>query len=178
MTKIYNPVSSPEEIRLKARSMLDAVVCDEKTSTFLEKASWNWAVDFCNSKEIILKWDNFSFRNAYTQKILSVRYNLRQRPDLLELMKTGQHSIKNFVFAKPHEILPEKWEAAFESAAKKALRFSDISCMDPKDMSDGALTCGKCKSKKTSYYEMQTRSADEPMTIFAKCHACGSRWKQ
>lgn len=41
----------------------------------------------------------------------------------------------------------------------------------------GILTCGKCRSNKgTSYYQMQTRSADEPMTTFASCK-CGHRWK-
>jgi DNA-directed RNA polymerase subunit M/transcription elongation factor TFIIS len=41
---------------------------------------------------------------------------------------------------------------------------------------EGILTCPKCKSKKTSYYQMQTRSADEPMTTYAQCQ-CGHRWK-
>jgi len=29
---------------------------------------------------------------------------------------------------------------------------------------NGAYTCGKCKSSKTSYFQLQIRSADEPMT--------------
>lgn len=29
---------------------------------------------------------------------------------------------------------------------------------------DGALRCGKCKSRNTEYTQKQTRSADEPMT--------------
>jgi DNA-directed RNA polymerase subunit M/transcription elongation factor TFIIS len=39
------------------------------------------------------------------------------------------------------------------------------------------LKCGKCKSNNTSYTQMQTRSADEPMTTFAHCKDCGNRWK-
>ncbi|EPX70579.1 transcription elongation factor TFIIS [Schizosaccharomyces octosporus yFS286] len=39
------------------------------------------------------------------------------------------------------------------------------------------FTCGKCKQKKVSYYQMQTRSADEPMTTFCECVVCGNRWK-
>jgi DNA-directed RNA polymerase subunit M/transcription elongation factor TFIIS len=78
----------------------------------------------------------------------------------------------------PAVLRAEKWAEAFEKAAKQALRFSDASCMDPKDMPDGMLQCRKCGSKKTSYYELQTRSADEPMTVFARCHECPNRWKQ
>jgi transcription elongation factor S-II len=41
----------------------------------------------------------------------------------------------------------------------------------------GQFKCGKCKSVKTTYYQMQTRSADEPMTTFVTCMGCGNRWK-
>jgi len=37
--------------------------------------------------------------------------------------------------------------------------------------------CYKCKKRKCTYYEMQTRSADEPMTTFVTCLSCGNRWK-
>ena len=29
--------------------------------------------------------------------------------------------------------------------------------------------CGKCRKRQCSYYQMQTRSADEPMTTFVIC---------
>lgn len=37
--------------------------------------------------------------------------------------------------------------------------------------------CGKCGQKKTTYNQVQTRSADEPMTTFVYCMHCGNRWK-
>lgn len=40
------------------------------------------------------------------------------------------------------------------------------------------LRCGKCKKNQVEYYEMQTRGADEPMTVFAHCLHCGKRWTQ
>jgi DNA-directed RNA polymerase subunit M/transcription elongation factor TFIIS len=63
---------------------------------------------------------------------------------------------------------------------------------------EGQFKCGKCKSTKTTYYQMQTRSADEPMvsslllflmfialrtnapalqTTFVTCTTCNNRWK-
>jgi len=38
--------------------------------------------------------------------------------------------------------------------------------------------CGKCGQRKCAYYQLQTRSADEPMTTFITCIPCGNRWKQ
>ncbi|OAA81692.1 transcription elongation factor s-ii [Akanthomyces lecanii RCEF 1005] len=48
--------------------------------------------------------------------------------------------------------------------------------MAEKSISD-SLECGKCKKKKVSYTQAQTRSADEPMTTFCECMNCGNRWK-
>jgi len=41
----------------------------------------------------------------------------------------------------------------------------------------GMFTCGKCKGTKTTYFQMQTRSSDEPMTTFVTCLTCNNRWK-
>lgn len=48
--------------------------------------------------------------------------------------------------------------------------------MAEKSISD-SLECGKCKKRKVSYTQAQTRSADEPMTTFCECMNCGNRWK-
>jgi transcription elongation factor S-II len=42
---------------------------------------------------------------------------------------------------------------------------------------EGFFTCNRCKTKKTTYYQLQTRSADEPMTTFVSCLNCGKNWK-
>ncbi|XP_071116977.1 transcription elongation factor S-II-like [Haliotis cracherodii] len=39
------------------------------------------------------------------------------------------------------------------------------------------LKCGKCGKKSVTYNQVQTRSADEPMTTFCYCNECGHRWK-
>ena len=40
-----------------------------------------------------------------------------------------------------------------------------------------AFTCKHCKESKCTYYQLQTRSADEPMTTFVTCTVCKTRWK-
>lgn len=39
--------------------------------------------------------------------------------------------------------------------------------------------CGRCKKWETTYYQLQTRSSDEPMTTFVSCctPGCNKRWR-
>lgn len=41
---------------------------------------------------------------------------------------------------------------------------------------EGSFVCKKCRSNRTAYYQLQTRSGDEPITTFVTCHR-GHRWK-
>ena len=38
------------------------------------------------------------------------------------------------------------------------------------------LKCGVCKKRNCTYNQLQTRSADEPMTTFVMCNECGHRY--
>ncbi|KAI5190178.1 transcription elongation factor S-II [Nematocida sp. AWRm77] len=37
--------------------------------------------------------------------------------------------------------------------------------------------CTKCKQRKCTYRQLQTRSADEPMTTYVHCVVCNNNWK-
>tara|TARA_B100001996_G_C18496356_1_gene529687 strand:+ start:208 stop:672 length:465 start_codon:yes stop_codon:yes gene_type:complete len=39
------------------------------------------------------------------------------------------------------------------------------------------FTCSKCKNNECKTYSLQTRSADEPTTIFVNCIKCNNTWK-
>jgi transcription elongation factor S-II len=82
---------------------------------------------------------------------------------------------------KPHEIaamtyeqqFPEHWKPIVD---REMMRFKAAYEITKVAMTD-QITCGKCKKNKITYIELQTRSADEPMTHFYTCLVCGNRWK-
>ena len=80
---------------------------------------------------------------------------------------------RKIAFMKHTDLLPEKWEVRLQ---EKRVRLENK--FFPKiEASTDNFTCGKCKSKACTYYQLQTRSADEPMTTFVTCTCCGNRWK-
>ena len=46
---------------------------------------------------------------------------------------------------------------------------------NPFEIEEGVLEC-KCGSKRVFSYQKQSRSADEPMSTYANCVACGNKW--
>ncbi|XP_055328990.1 DNA-directed RNA polymerase III subunit RPC10-like [Paramacrobiotus metropolitanus] len=61
----------------------------------------------------------------------------------------------------------------------KLKEFSEVlSGDDNAGRNETESTCPKCNHKRAYYHQMQTRSADEPMTIFYKCVSCGNQWRE
>lgn len=121
-----------------------------------------------------LSWEAKEFRYRYTAKVVAMEQALRNVPGLRERVASGELSLKKLASMKPWEIAPHAWEEAFDKVAKKHLV---ITTRDADSMPDGTVECRKCKSMKTGYYEMQTRAADEPSTLFFSCYKCGNRWR-
>lgn len=167
-----------EPVRTKVVDKFAEALGNRDMAKKLERCVYNWSIRTSRVDDIQLYWENPPFRYRYTTKALSLHFNLKnpKNPTLLERVLSGSLGLKNLTNASPTELFPEHWEAVHERVAARQLRkhlYIDVSTVP-----DGAFTCSKCKSKKTSFVEMQTRSADEPMTLFIQCLSCSKRWKQ
>ena len=65
---------------------------------------------------------------------------------------------------------------AMKNSRHKADLFLEIS-RGKYDVGEGSFKCSKCGSNETVAIERQTRSADEPMTIFVTCIHCNNHWR-
>lgn len=170
-----------ETVRARVAARFAQTLDSESLGKQLEIVLWNHTIRTCMKDKISLKWtltlNGRSFRQRYTQRAISLDiFNLKANDSLRQRLKSGDLPLKKFVLMTPYEMDPDRWTPVFERVAYKALR-KQIT-VDAENAPDGAFRCGKCKSMKTTFYQMQTRSADEPMTCFIQCLACGSRWKQ
>jgi transcription elongation factor S-II len=89
-------------------------------------------------------------------------------------LQKGEIVPQSLAFMTHQEFAPEKWKDLLDQKMKR-----DIAKYDKKiEASTDMFTCRKCKSKRSSYIELQTRSADEPATIFITCLDCGKQSKR
>jgi DNA-directed RNA polymerase subunit M/transcription elongation factor TFIIS len=50
--------------------------------------------------------------------------------------------------------------------------------LHPYEVEEGVIQCKKCNSWRVYSVSVQTRSSDEPMSVFAICTNCKIRWTQ
>jgi DNA-directed RNA polymerase subunit M/transcription elongation factor TFIIS len=65
----------------------------------------------------------------------------------------------------------------FDVEKQKMIEENDF-MVCPYEISEGALKCSRCSCKKIFSFSKQTRSIDEPATVFARCSECGHRWSE
>jgi transcription elongation factor S-II len=140
----------------------------------LEKGIFNETIQYCKKNRHELKWANKEFLKKYSQLSRKIIANITYTPNskaVKEKILNGTWSPETLASKTHVELYPELYTEIMEIVMKKYIGNT------VEQEHDGFFTCGKCKSKKTTYRQAQTRSADEPMTTFVTCLNCENRWK-
>ena len=143
----------------------------------LEKVCFNWTIDHCFDMCIPRSWESLEFKKIYNRKIRDVRFNISNQNNMKFVNDVVKHkiSVKKIPYMSSHEMYPELRTAIIDKRRQKELK----NWLWEKEMKQGTgmFKCRRCKSDQTSYYSLQTRSADEPMTNYITCHSCEYHWK-
>lgn len=165
-------ITNSEEFRKNIINKLEDIINDDVKSQNLEKGIYNYSIKEANNKKIIKKWDNPYFVQLYLDRLKSIFINLKNKNLLLRL-QTDDISPQILAYMTHQEMNEERWKTLLEQKMKRDANKFTTNIQARTDM----FTCRKCKSKRCTYYELQTRSADEPATIFVTCLDCGKNWK-
>jgi DNA-directed RNA polymerase subunit M/transcription elongation factor TFIIS len=135
----------------------------------LEEEILKSVVDYSKMNGIDVDWNNRVFWNTYRSKAVTVYRNI----DLWKDRLLEGFDIRTFVRMSAQDVCPERWRDTYEKTAEKDKKLYS------KSMTASILMfCSRCKKKTgCEYYQLQTRSADEPMTTFVTCLDCDKKWK-
>jgi transcription elongation factor S-II len=164
-------IENSELFRSNIRAKINEKLNNEKHSSNLEKGIFNYALKEADQRKIVKKWDNKHFVQIYLDRLRSIYINLND--SIIEQISSGTVKAHVIAFMTHQELNPEKWTTLIEAKAKRDANKFETNIAAATD----TFTCRKCKSNQCTYYQMQTRSADEPMTCYVNCLTCGNRWK-
>jgi transcription elongation factor S-II len=173
-TQVKDPQQFREKVRSKLIERFGHDSMNPQIFANIEIGVYNYAIKEATNLKVIKKWDVPAFSTIYMNRLRTVYLNLKNTPDLITMLRSEELNPRNIAFMTHQEFNPSRWKEMIEQKMKRdANKYStNIEAMTE------MFTCKKCKSKRCTYYELQTRSADEPSTIFISCLDCGKHWKQ
>jgi hypothetical protein len=183
---VAGPRDMSTSVRARATELLKAQLSDcvgaalanDDFFRLMETGVYNWAIDVATERAIFRSWQNPMFVRLYEDKLRSVASNVDPgsyigNARLLTRLKDGEFTAGDLASMSLPNLFPEIWQSTIEAKMKRDAHLGENTMASMTDQ----FKCLKCKKRETIFYEVQTRSADEPMDLRVYCLNCGNRWK-
>jgi len=164
--------STTDVVRIKCREMLAVAL---KVDEYPEGCASAEELAEELEEAIFAEFKNTDMR--YKNRIRSRVSNLKdtKNPGLRMNFISGVIAATRLAKMTPEEMASDEMKKLREKFVKESINDAQLATVQ--GTKTDLLKCGKCKKKNCTYNQLQTRSADEPMTTFVMCNNCGNRWK-
>lgn len=155
----------------------NSIINDFDKSKAIEESIYKYSVELAIKKKINESFDDNFFKRIYVNKVMNLYNNIDpnsyiKNPNLLNKIIKNDIDVNNIAFLQPQELFPEHWKIYIDRyKANDDFLKSRVVGIKTED-----YKCRRCKSRNCTYYQLQVRSCDEPMTTFINCLNCGNNW--
>jgi len=145
----------------------------------LERSIYNGAIRRATQRHIGKVWTHTPFLELYIMFAKHISANLLptayvNNGELFAKYKAGEVTFREVSEMDAYQLFEDRWKDCFLEQQIREKRQLEGN----KAMATDRFLCKRCHKRECTYYELQTRSADEPMTIFITCLNCGKHWKE
>lgn len=173
LTSFPRAPSTSDPVRIKCRELISAALKtgddyitigadDEELGAQIEEAVYQ---EFKNT--------DAKYKNRVRSRIANLKD--AKNPNLRRNVLCGNIAPDVFARMSAEEMASDELKEMRKNLTKEAIREHQMARTG--GTQTDLFSCGKCKKKNCTYTQVQTRSADEPMTTFVFCNECGNRWK-
>ena len=177
----YNEASLQKNRKkvLQAVRKLFKNMLDDSETVSLERCIYNGTLREAGQRYIGKAWSHNPFAEMYEMFAKHISANFLpsayvNNTELYHRYKSGEITFKDISEMDTYQLFEERWKESFMQQEVREKRQLEGN----KSMATDQFLCMRCHKRECTYYEMQTRSADEPMTIFITCLNCGKHWRQ
>ena len=136
---------------------------DKNIARKIEESIYLFAVNYSKEAEIPFLTDSI-----YSDKFIEI-FNLlinKKSDFLIKALEKGKIDVTKIAYMRPDELNPDKYETI--------LKKKDTEDFKKKNQAtSSSFKCPKCKERKATIIQKQTRSADEPASLYIECKVCG-----
>eukprot|EP01105_Mastigella_eilhardi_P006535 TRINITY_DN18075_c0_g1_i1.p1 TRINITY_DN18075_c0_g1~~TRINITY_DN18075_c0_g1_i1.p1 ORF type:complete len:341 (-),score=80.43 TRINITY_DN18075_c0_g1_i1:24-974(-) len=114
----------------------------------------------------------------YTSKFRTIHFNVHhpKSTELRDALMAGEITPERLCSMDVRDMAPEEMKEQRKKVQEDMIK--NLQPMRPEDLATSdQYECRRCHKRMTTIYQLQTRSADEPMTTYVTCVACNNRWK-
>ena len=145
----------------------------------LEQEIYEASLSQADTRHIVKDWSIKLFEHIYMGVTRKIVGNLCPKSyvkniELIKRYKSKEVNLKTIASMNYYTLFESKWRDRIEHQKDIEKRQLEGN----KSLATDQFLCSRCHKRECTYYEMQTRSADEPMTIFINCLNCGKNWRQ
>lgn len=151
--------------RKKAVKKLETFFPAKKCSV-IENGIYDFTEQFCtsNEKNLIIA------ESIYEDNLQNILFNCEKNDPtiqkIISQVKKNKYNPYNIAFLTPQELNEDMWAKIILRKNTTEDKLNNLPSIDWKP-------CRICKNILHNFYQLQTRSADEPMTTFYICKQCG-----
>ncbi len=153
------------------------ILHDEALAERIEQSIYNYTKEQAVLRGIYDDIGNTNFKRIYVNKIITLCTNLDPtsyvgNENFINKIRNGKIDIDKIAFLSPQEINAEHWKPFIDrqNATDEFMSSRSIG------IKTDEYKCSRCKSRECTYYQLQVRCADEPMTTFVNCQNCKNKW--
>ena len=164
-------ISNPSFFRENVKQKFNALT-SSNFGTNIEIGIFNYSIKEATQNSITKQWNNPLFVLIYINRFKTIYFNIKNSTYFQNYIMENYKNPRAIAYMTQYEMNPDKWQPIINR-----LKIQNENTYDKQLQVSSEFTCNKCKSNNCSYYQLQTRSADEPMTTFVSCNDCGKKWK-
>lgn len=168
------PADTTNAVRLKCRELLVAALkvdSGEQPECYTSLEDLAAKIEACVFEEF--KDTNMKYKNRIRSRVSNLKDS--KNPSLRLNVLSGAIEPERIARMTAEEMASDDMKQLRQKLTKEAINDHQMAVTG--GTKTDLLKCGKCKKSNCTYNQVQTRSADEPMTTFVFCNECGHRWK-
>jgi len=139
-------------------------ICSE-----IELGFYDFTDQYCQSNQQNLIMAPAIYKDAVKNVLFNFDKNSKTIQNITKQIKQHKYNSYNLAFLRPDELDEDNWMKIILRKNTTDEKLNNLPSVEWKP-------CRICKSTEYSFYQTQTRSADEPMTTFYTCKKCGKTY--